>query len=242
MSIEMSFTKETLEHYLKELAKEFRRRNHKAVSAEIILIGGASMLINYGFRDMTYDVDAIIHAESSMKDAINAVGDRYSLPNGWLNTDFRRTKSYTPRLIEVSSYYKTFSNVVFIRTVTSEYLIAMKLMSGRKYKNDQSDIVGILREHQLRNAPISFDQIDAAVCKLYGDWSEIPAHSKEFINIVIMVEDYNALYLQCRNEEIESKEILLDIQEKYPALSNQDDLDNILSKAKKKDKNNDIQG
>jgi len=241
MSIEMSFSKETLEYYLKELAKEFRRRNHKAVSAEIILVGGASMLINYGFRDMTYDVDAIIHAESSMKDAINAVGDRYSLPNGWLNTDFRRTKSYTPRLIEVSSYYKTFSNVVSIRTVTSEYLIAMKLMSGRKYKNDQSDIVGILREHQLRNAPVSFDQIDAAVCKLYGDWSEIPAHSKEFINIVIMVENYNALYLQCRNEEIESKEILLDIQEKYPALINQDNLDDILSKAKKKDKNNDIQ-
>ena len=28
--------------------------------AEIILIGGASILINYGFREMTYDMDAII--------------------------------------------------------------------------------------------------------------------------------------------------------------------------------------
>jgi len=241
MSIEMSFTKETLEHYLKELAKEFRRRNNKAVSAEIILVGGASMLINYGFRDRTYDVDAIIHAESSMKDAINVVGDKYSLPNGWLNTDFRRTKSYTPRLIEVSLYYKTFSNVVSIRTVASEYLIAMKLMSGRKYKNDLSDIIGILREHQLRNTPISLDQIDAAVYKLYGDWSEIPAYSKEFINIVIMVEDYDALYLQYRNEEIESKEILLNIQKEYLGLINQDNLEDILNKARRKDQNKEIQ-
>ena len=30
------------------------------MSAEIILIGGASILINYGFREMTYDMDAII--------------------------------------------------------------------------------------------------------------------------------------------------------------------------------------
>lgn len=241
MSIEMSFTKETLEHYLKELAKEFRRRNYKAVSAEIILVGGASMLINYAFRDKTYDVDAIIHAESSMKDAINAVSDKYSLPNGWLNTDFHRTKSYTPRLIEVSLYYKTFSNVVSIRTIASEYLIAMKLMSGRKYKNDLSDIIGILREHQLRNTPISLDQIDAAVCKLYGDWSEIPVYSKEFIDIVFMVEDYDALYLQYRNEEIEFKEILLNIQEEYPGLISQDNLDDILNKARRKDKNNDLQ-
>ncbi len=55
------FTKENLDQYLKELAKEFRKRNGKSVSAEIILIGGASVLINYGFREMTYDMDAIIN-------------------------------------------------------------------------------------------------------------------------------------------------------------------------------------
>ena len=70
------------------------------------------MLINYGFREMTYDMDAIIQASSSMKDAINHVGDRLGLPNGWLNTDFMKTSSYTPKLIQYSKYYKTFSNVL----------------------------------------------------------------------------------------------------------------------------------
>jgi len=234
MSAEMLFTKESLEYYLKELAKEFRRRNNKAVAAEIILVGGASMLINYGFRDSTYDVDAIIHAESSMKDAINVVGDKYSLPNGWINADFRRTKSYTPKLIEISTYYKTFFNNIAIRTVSSEYLIAMKLMSGRKYKNDLSDIVGILREHKLRNNPISFKQIDLAVCKLYGDWSSIPEHSKAFLDSIYISEDYDKLFERYTTEEVKSRDFLLELKEKYPDSVNKDNLDDILDIARKK--------
>ena len=45
------FTKDNLDTFLKELAKEYRKINGKTMPAEIILIGGASILINYGFRD-----------------------------------------------------------------------------------------------------------------------------------------------------------------------------------------------
>ena len=69
------FTKDNLDQYLKELAKEFRKRNGKSMPAEIIFVGVASVIINYGFREMTYDMDALINAASSMKDAINTVGD-----------------------------------------------------------------------------------------------------------------------------------------------------------------------
>jgi hypothetical protein len=51
--------------------------------AEIVPVGGAAILTNYGFRDMTADIDAVIHAVSSMKDAINHASDRFNLPNGW---------------------------------------------------------------------------------------------------------------------------------------------------------------
>ena len=122
------FTLDNLDSCLKELAKEFRKINGSRIPAEIILIGGASVLINYGFREMTYDMDAIIQASSSMKDAINSVGDRMGLPNGWLNADFMKTTSYTPKLIQYSKYYKTFSNVLRIRTVSAEYLVVMKLI------------------------------------------------------------------------------------------------------------------
>jgi hypothetical protein len=101
------FTKDNLDTYLKELAKEFRKLNGTTMPAEIILIGGAAILANYGFRDMTADVDAVIHASSSMKDAINRVGHKFNLPNGWLNEDFMNTSSYSPKLDEFSAYYKT---------------------------------------------------------------------------------------------------------------------------------------
>ena len=104
MFVNKPFTKENLDIYLKELAKEFRKKNGTKMPAEIILIGGASILINYGFREMTYDIDAIIKSSGVMKDAINVVGDKLELPVGWLNTDFVNTKSYTPRLIEQSKY------------------------------------------------------------------------------------------------------------------------------------------
>lgn len=97
---------------------------------------------------MTYDIDAIIHAFSSMKEAINVVGDELGLPNGWLNSDFTKTASYSPKLLQYSKFYKRFGYVLDVRTVSREYLVAMKLMSGRKYKNDLSDIIGILYEEQ----------------------------------------------------------------------------------------------
>lgn len=40
---EQPFTKENLDQYLKELAKEFRKINGKNMPADIILIGGASV-------------------------------------------------------------------------------------------------------------------------------------------------------------------------------------------------------
>lgn len=124
-------------------------------------------MINYGFRDSTYDVDALIQASSSMKDPINYVTDMMGLPNGWLNEDFKNTKSYTPRLVRFSKYYRTFSNVVTVRTITGEYLVAMKLMAYRQYKHDISDIVGILREQQKNGDPLTFQRIDVAVKNLY---------------------------------------------------------------------------
>ena len=126
MSADKPFTRENLDSYLMELAKEFRKKNGSRMPAEIILMGGASILIDYGFREMTYDMDAIIKSSGAMRDAINTVGDRLGLPIGWLNTDFVHTNSYTPRLAEHSKYYKTFANILQIRTVLDEYSLLIK--------------------------------------------------------------------------------------------------------------------
>jgi len=195
---DLPFTKENLDQYLKELAKEFRKRHGKSMPAEIILIGGASVVINYGFREMTYDMDAIINAASSMKDAINTVGDRFNLPNGWMNDDFMKTESYTPRIASFSSYYRKYSNVVTFRTVTGEYLVAMKLRSGREYKYDRSDVIGILWEHEKMGDPLSMERIKKAVTDLYGSYDVLADDVKQFVEKAIQDGNYAEIYERVR--------------------------------------------
>lgn len=233
---EVFFTKENLDSYLKELAKKFRKINGNKMPAEIILIGGASVLINYGFREMTYDMDAIIQASSSMKDAINSVGDRMGLPNGWLNTDFMKTTSYTPKLIQYSKYYKTFSNVLRIRTVSAEYLVVMKLMAGRQYKNDLSDVVGILLEQEKSQQQICLEDIKKAAEKLYGGYDKLSEESRIFIETVYQNPDLTQLYAKVREDEKTNKDILIEFEDNYPDVLNGDNLTDILKAARAKKK------
>ena len=228
------FTKGNIDLYLKELSKEYRKRGGKNMPAELILIGGASVLVNYGFRNMTTDIDAIIQAASSMKDAINRVGDRYNLPNGWLNADFKKTDSYSPKLVEFSSYYRSFSNVLTVRTVSAEHLVAMKLRSGRQYKSDLSDVLGILAEHEKRGIPITLAQIHKAVSDLYGHWSSLPEASQAFIKNVFENGKFEQLYEQTLSGERETKELLIQFEKDYPGVTTMDNVDGIAETLQKK--------
>ena len=235
MSVERAFTKENLDYYLKELAKEFRKRNGRNMSAEIILVGGAAILANYGFREMTYDIDAVITASSVMKEAVNAVGDRLKLPNGWLNTDFKNTGSYSPKLSQYSKYYRTYSNVLNIRTVSAEYLVAMKLMSGRRYKKDLSDIVGILNEQKKMGKPLNYEQIDNAVKNLYGGWENISEYTIQVLKAALNSENLTELFEKQKQEEELSKQVVLRLQKYEKEELNESSIENIIKKALSKD-------
>jgi hypothetical protein len=150
-----------------------------------------------------------------MKEAILSVSDKFGLPNDWLNTDFKRTCSYSDRLEEVSIYYRTFSNILQIRTVSAEYLIAMKLMSGRQYKNDLSDIAGILWEHKKNNRPINKDDIVNALVKLYGQVT-LPDTSQQLLCDIFENNDFESAYIKFREKEKEAKSILLEFDRDNP--------------------------
>ena len=234
MFIDSPITRNNLDDYLKALAKEFRRLNGTKTPAEIILIGGAAIIAKYGFRELTYDIDAIIKASSAMKDAINIVGDKLNLSRGWLNADFKRTESYSDKLFAVSVYYKTFSNIMDVRIITAEYLLAMKLMSGRQYKNDISDIFGILWEHQKNGAPISRKNIDKALIELYGDISKMQDYTSQILDKAYMDGDFEKLYKQSREDEKEAKDILIEFEEMHPHALKTENIDTIIEQMKRK--------
>ena len=230
----IEFTKTDIDIYLKEVAKEYRKQVGKNVPAELILVGGASVLINYEFRNMTIDIDALIRAGDSMKDAINSVGERFHLPNGWLNMDFTSTSSYTPELVQFSEYYRTFSNVMTVRTVSAEYLIAMKLRSGRLYKNDLSDVLGILAEHEKREDPITMERIETAVRNLYGDWASLPENSRQFIKNAMGNGNFAELYAEVMESERETKSELIEFVGKYPKAANESNINEVIASLKRR--------
>ena len=240
MFVEKGFTKENLDYYLKELAKEFRKRNGKNTSAEIVLVGGAAILANYGFREMTYDIDAVITASSALKEAVNTVGDRLGLPNGWLNADFKNTSSYSPKLLQYSKYYRTYSNVLNIRTISSEYLVAMKLMSGRRYKKDLSDIIGILSEQERMGEPLSYQKIDCAVRNLYAGWEHISEYAIQVLKAALDSENLKELFMEQEHEEALSKQAVLQVQKYEGEKVKESNVDEIIQKAlrKKRDDTN----
>ena len=234
MSVEKGFTKENLDYYLRELAKEFRKRNGKNMPAEIVLVGGAAILANYGFREMTYDIDAVITASSAMKEAVNTVGDRLGLPNGWLNADFKNTSSYSPKLSQYSKYYRTYSNVLNIRTISAEYLVAMKLMSGRRYKKDLSDIIGILSEQERRGKSLNYQQIDCAVKNLYGGWDNISEYAIQVLKAALDSENLKELFMEQEYDEALSKQAVLQVEKYEGEKVKESNVDEIIQKAIRK--------
>lgn len=227
------FTKTDIENYLKELGKELKKRG-RGTPMEIILVGGASILVNYDFRVSSYDIDAYYAKASIMKECINAVGDKFGLPNGWVNDDFMKTSSFTPKIIEYSKYYKKYSGVLTVRTVKAEYLVAMKLVSGRKYKKDLSDVAGIIYEQQLAGAPLTYEMIDRAVIELYGDWKRISEDSKDMLKKILSCDNMQELFDELSQYESDAKDILENISNKYPDVVNRDNVDDVIAAAMKK--------
>ncbi len=228
------FDRESLNLCFSELAKELKKHFGRKAKIEIVIVGGASVLLNYDFRESTIDVDAMVSSQNSIKDAVNAVGDRFGLPNGWVNSDFRQTKSYSPNIIRHSKLYRTYNQSLTVRTVSGEYLVAMKLASLRKYTRDKSDIVGIIRE-ESKTQPISYDKIDRAGREFYGGWENMDPDAKPLVRSILESSKKEDLYQKLLEEEENIKQKLADFDRNYEGVLQQDNLEDIISRLQESD-------
>ena len=230
------FTKENIDNLLFQLAKEFKRLNGRKIPAEIVIIGGAAIVTQYGFRASTTDIDAIIVASSVMKDAINIVGDRNGLPTGWLNQDFKKTSSYSPRIREFSKHYKTFANILEVRILPSEYNVAMKLASLREFKYDMSDVVGIIHSEKVTR-----NSIDKAINDLYEGYDKLshPEDAKRLLDTIFASENLDELYDNTRSDEASNRVILKRLDKENPRMLKQENIATVLEVARNKMKNGD---
>jgi hypothetical protein len=210
MRLEMLYSpiesKETLESIFLAFAKEYRRLAKKnAIPLEITVIGGASILLNYSFRESTYDVDVIMLDDPVLKKAINNVAIQFNLEPKWLNTDFEKSSSYSRKLLEHAEFYKDFLGLIDVRTIKDEYLIAMKLKASREYKYDISDVIGILGGCQKQGKTMTRALIEKAVIDLYGSLNEVKQEAWDRLDSIMKNGDYDVLILEFRKLEKERK-------------------------------------
>lgn len=206
-------TKENFQTILRTFAKHFRKLNGKTMPAELILVGGAAVMARYGFRDTTRDLDSIIRASSAIREAASMVEDEFGLEHNWLNDDFQRTDSYSKELVYYSKYFRTYYGVLDVRVIDAEYLVAMKLVSGRENSNDLPDIVGIIAEQKEMGEPITFEKVDRAMNDLYYGWERVSEEMKDFLDFVLAYEDLDELYENMKEFKIgTSNEVSLELQ------------------------------
>lgn len=179
--------KELLEQCFKDLGKILKKKiKNQNASFELIVVGGASILLNYGFRYTTSDVDCLDDYKILMNDVIDTVATNHNLPTTWINTDFMNSKSYSPKLRQYAAYYRSYSNnILIVRTIKDEYLLAMKVVSGRKYKNDYSDIYGIITFSNKDKQNITVEKLENAIIELYGSLDEADKEALSFARNII---------------------------------------------------------
>lgn len=235
MSFNGELDKASLDFMLNELAKVLKRTYGKRVDPkEIILVGGAAIVAKHQFRHSTRDVDAWLFSEQQLSQAIRQVGERFGFSPRWLNQDFVKTASFSQKLREVSVHYRTFQRVLEVRVIQGSDLIAMKLVAGRRYKNDLSDIVGVLMDYEEQGQSLSINQIHHSIDSLYGV-SELPDVSlMKWLEDIMQQGHYRELYDLVRMEEANNQTVVIDATNKGAVINNEADILAVLEMIREK--------
>lgn len=228
-------SRDNLNEILKDLGKTYRKMGGKAYPAEITLVGGAAVMAMYDFRESSMDIDAIIRAGGALNDAARIVGDKYGLDFEWLNSDFENTGSFSTGIRQHSCHYRTFANVLDVRIVEPEYLLAMKVRSGREYKTDLSDIVGIVMEERKRGNYITYETAEEVYRSMYPG-ETVPNNSgavlREACNTKT-VEEMELLYKRIFLREKETKRAMEAFNRAHPGVMRQNNVADIIAYIRK---------
>jgi predicted nucleotidyltransferase len=138
--------------YLGLLGEELHRRQ---VTGEIVLVGGAVMLLTIGNRQATKDIDAYFASHPQViRDAAQVIAQNEGLPPDWINDGvkgFFYTQPPTHLWLDVPGLH--------VYLAQPEYVLAMKALAGRP--EDVGDIEALAAHLGLTTA----DEILAIVTR-----------------------------------------------------------------------------
>ena len=121
----MALSAEDIRQAFEALSEELERGQRHA---EMIVFGGAALVLLFHARESTKDVDAyfVSPEASAIRTAAEAVAKRLDLPADWLND---AAKGYVVELTTGATLYE--STALTIRAASTAQLLAMKLAAWR---------------------------------------------------------------------------------------------------------------
>ena len=143
------------------------RRNRKNERFKIILVGGAVMVL-YGLRDSSMDLDAYWRARRIQK-AIDDVAKKNNLKSNWFNKDFKKSPSFSDAIYDNCKLLLKFDCCDFY-AATDELMLCMKLIAGRTRvdKNDFPDILNLINRIQQRGEEVTQTYINTLLTQFYN--------------------------------------------------------------------------
>ncbi len=146
-----------------------RLAEQEGVTLELCLYGGAALMLAYGARDSTKDLDVIAHPSDVTARLAQSVAADLGLDESWLNDSVRQFVSdlgtFAP--LEIHDLEATAKQRLRITRPSASYLLAMKCMAGRSalpgYAGDVADIRFLIQKMGIR----TLTEIEAHMDRYY---------------------------------------------------------------------------
>jgi len=165
------YSREELEKMLSLLNEQLRKNG---VTGEVCIVGGAAMILAFGSRESTRDIDALVMAPAGVRTAVAQLAEAHGLPQNWLNDGAKGFASGQPT--EIKEILK-FSNLRVV-TPSAEYILAMKCLAARVGldEHDKEDTKFLIQRLGLRGAGTVLEIVEK-----YYPKERIPAKTHYFI-------------------------------------------------------------
>jgi hypothetical protein len=118
----------------------------RGVVGEVHVFGGAAMVLAFGARAATRDVDALFEPDGKVLDAAREVAAELGLPRSWLNN---QASSYVSGRAGRGTPVFDHPNLR-VMTTPPEHLLAMKVRAARAAR-DADDVRLLLHHLELRD-------------------------------------------------------------------------------------------
>lgn len=146
---------------VKDLLRELARRLQTLdVAADIYLVGGAAIAVEYSSRRSTTDIDAVYQPEQTVNEVARAMAKDMGLDPKWLNSS---AKPWVPNATDAEAATVPVAENLTLRVASPRFLLAMKMAAGRD--RDIYDIAVLCNVLGIQSAQ---EAVEIAL-ELYGE-------------------------------------------------------------------------